>query len=41
MYIHLHYNGNMQITWDKHKNEANFKKHGIWFEEAMSVLSDR
>lgn len=29
---------NMLITWDDKKNEANFKKHGVWFEEAQTVL---
>jgi uncharacterized protein len=26
------------ISWDDRKNEQNFKKHGIWFEEAQSVI---
>jgi uncharacterized protein len=29
----------MIITWDDRKNEANFKKHGVWFEEAQTVLT--
>lgn len=28
----------MLIEWDDRKNEANFKKHGIWFEEAQTVI---
>lgn len=30
----------MLITWDDKKNEANHKKHGVWFEEAVSVLTN-
>jgi len=30
----------MQFKWDESKNRANFKKHGIWFEEAQTVWSD-
>lgn len=28
----------MLIDWDDRKNEANFKKHGVWFEEAQTVI---
>ncbi len=28
----------MWIIWDDRKNEDNFKKHGVWFEEAQTVL---
>lgn len=28
----------MFITWDDNKNERNFKKHGVWFEEAQTVI---
>lgn len=28
----------MLITWGEKKNEANFKKHGVWFEEAQTVI---
>ena len=28
----------MLITWDDRKNEDNFKKHGVWFEEAQTVI---
>lgn len=30
----------MKYTWDPNKNEKNFKKHGIWFEEAQTVFAD-
>ncbi len=30
----------MLITWDDLKNESNFAKHGVWFEEAQTVLFD-
>ena len=31
----------MKYTWDDHKNEKNYSKHGIWFEEAYTVFSDK
>ena len=30
----------MLITWNDRKNEVNIKKHGVSFEEAMTVLSN-
>ena len=30
----------MLITWDDRKNEVNFRKHGVWFEEAQTVILD-
>lgn len=30
----------MEVTWDENKNRANFKKHGVWFNEASSVFWD-
>ena len=30
----------MVITWDDKKNETNFKKHGVWFEEAQAVITN-
>jgi uncharacterized DUF497 family protein len=30
----------MVVTWDNTKNHSNFKKHGVWFEEAATVLFD-
>ena len=31
----------MLFEWDKKKNETNFKKHGIKFEEAIRIISAR
>ncbi len=31
----------MNFAWDDLKNRANFKKHGIWFEEAQTIWADR
>jgi uncharacterized DUF497 family protein len=28
------------FEWDDRKNESNFRKHGIWFEEAQTVWTD-
>ena len=28
----------MFISWDDKKNESNYRKHQIWFEEAQSVV---
>ena len=30
----------MLVAWDDKKNESNFNKHGVWFEEAVTVLFD-
>lgn len=30
----------MRFFWDENKNEQNFKKHEIWFEEARTVFAD-
>jgi len=30
----------MRFEWDEKKNRANFKKHGILFEIALSVFND-
>ena len=30
----------MKYTWDEEKNESNFQKHGIWFEEACTVFAN-
>jgi uncharacterized protein len=30
----------VKFEWDEEKNGANFKKHGIWFEEAQTVWAD-
>lgn len=29
-----------EYEWDEQKNKANFKKHGVWFEEAKTVFDD-
>jgi len=30
----------MKFEWDEKKNQANHRKHGIWFEEAQTVWTD-
>jgi uncharacterized DUF497 family protein len=30
----------MRYQWDKNKADRNFRKHGIYFADAVSVLSD-
>ena len=30
----------MKINWDQNKNEANLKKHGLSFEEAIEIFAD-
>ena len=30
----------MDFEWDELKNGDNFKKHGVWFEEAQTVWAD-
>ncbi|MCY3740055.1 MAG: BrnT family toxin [Candidatus Poribacteria bacterium] len=30
----------MEFSWDEHKNRVNFKKHGIYFEEARLIFED-
>ena len=32
------YNGDMDITWDPIKADINFRKHGVSFEEAATVI---
>jgi len=31
---------NMQFEWDEYKNRSNYKKHGVWFEEAQTTWID-
>jgi uncharacterized DUF497 family protein len=31
----------LRFEWDETKNRANRRKHGIWFEEALSVFDDK
>lgn len=30
----------MRFDWDSDKNEINFKKHSVWFEEAQTIWGD-
>lgn len=30
----------LRFEWDENKNERNFRKHGMWFEEAVTVFQD-
>jgi uncharacterized protein len=30
----------MKFEWDENKNQLNYKKHGIWFEEAQTIWTD-
>ena len=30
----------MTFEWDEEKNLSNFRKHGVWFEEAQTVWAD-
>ena len=30
----------MKFEWNEEKNLSNFRKHGIWFEEAQTLWSD-
>lgn len=30
----------MYFLWDERKNLKNFRKHGVWFEEAKTVWAD-
>jgi uncharacterized DUF497 family protein len=30
----------MRFEWDDNKNRANFRKHGVWFEEAQTIWAD-
>ena len=34
------YTEKVEFEWDDDKNNKNFRKHGVWFEEAVSVFSD-
>jgi len=31
---------NMRFEWDENKNRSNYKKHGVWFEEAQTTRVD-
>jgi len=30
----------MRFEWDESKNLTNYRKHGVWFEEAQTVWAD-
>jgi uncharacterized DUF497 family protein len=30
----------MKFEWDSIKNDLNFKKHSLWFEEAQTIWAD-
>jgi uncharacterized DUF497 family protein len=30
----------VKFEWDDSKDRANFKKHGVWFEEAQTIWAD-
>jgi uncharacterized DUF497 family protein len=30
----------MRFEWDANKNLSNFRKHGVWFEEAQTIWAD-
>jgi len=34
------YNQPVTFEWHEPKNSANFKKHGVWFEEAQTIWAD-
>jgi hypothetical protein len=36
----IEYNSTVQFEWDEDKNQINFRKHSIWFEEAQTVWAD-
>jgi uncharacterized DUF497 family protein len=43
-YIQYTTNGgsfSLEFDWDETKNRKNYTKHGVWFEEAVTVFCDR
>lgn len=34
------YIGFVRFEWDDDKNQSNFRKHGLWFEEAKTLWAD-
>ena len=40
MYIQYVYTLIMQFEWDENKNQSNFNKHGIYFEEAVEIFKN-
>ena len=31
---------NMRFEWDENKNRSNYRKRGVWFEEAQTIWAD-
>jgi uncharacterized DUF497 family protein len=40
MYVHYMYNKDVNFTWDPKKARSNLQKHGVPFEEAVTVFYD-
>ena len=40
MYIQWNTFNTVDFEWDDSKNRRNYKKHGIWFEEAQTIWAD-
>lgn len=38
--MYIQYTINIKFDWDDNKNQSNFKKHGVWFEEARTIWAD-
>ena len=36
----MEYSSNMRFERDEDKNRSNYKKHGVWFEEAQTIWVD-
>ena len=36
----IEYSVSMRFEWDESKNRSNYKKHGVWFEEAQTIWID-
>jgi uncharacterized DUF497 family protein len=36
----IEYCNRVRYDWDDVKNRSNFRKHGVWFEEALQVFDD-
>jgi uncharacterized DUF497 family protein len=41
MYIHKHTIVIVRYEWDEDKDPSNYRKHGVWFEEAQTVWADQ
>jgi hypothetical protein len=35
------YNAFVQYEWDDDKNRINYRRHGVWFEEAQTIWADQ